>query len=70
MIRSRAVRLFAVPLALAACVVVTATPARAVVDPGQPAPAFTKNVLGGVPAQLSLSDLAGKVVVLHILGYS
>ena len=53
----------------AALAAVLAAPANAFVDPGQPAPAFTKNVLGGSPPQLSLSDFAGKVVVLHIMGF-
>lgn len=47
-----------------------ATAAAAFVDPGQSAPAFTKNVLGGSPATYSLSDFAGKVVVLAIIGYN
>ena len=42
----------------------------AIVNPGEPAPPFTKNVLGGVPPTISLSDYAGKVVVLAIIGWS
>lgn len=61
------VRLAAAALATLASL---AAPARAVIDPGQPAAPFTKDVLGGVPAQLSLADLAGKVIVLHIMGYA
>lgn len=50
--------------------VLLASPARAVIDPGQSAPAFTKNVLGGTPwPTATLAQFAGKVVLLHILGY-
>ena len=46
------------------------TPARAIVNPGQPAPAFTKSVLDSQPwPTASLSDFAGQVLILHILGY-
>jgi len=52
------------------------SPARAAVSPGDVAPNFTKNELAGVnpnwttgPAR-SLSDYAGKVVVLFLLGYN
>lgn len=41
--------------------------ARAQIQPGSVAPAFTKNVLGGGSA--SLSQYSGKVVVLFLLGY-
>ena len=54
----------------AALVAALAAPSAAFVDPGQPAPAFTKNVLGGTPPTLSLSDFAGKVVVIHVMGYA
>ncbi len=54
----------------AALVAALAAPSAAFVDPGQVAPAFTKNVLGGVPPTLSLSDFAGKVVVIHVMGYA
>ena len=47
-----------------------ASPAAAFVDPGQAAPNFTKTVLGGAPwPTASLSQFAGKVVILHILGW-
>ncbi len=47
--------------------------ARAWVHEGEPAPAFTKNMLAGGPPwstgpTISLSDLAGKVVVIFLLG--
>ncbi|MBI5169804.1 MAG: redoxin domain-containing protein [Candidatus Eisenbacteria bacterium] len=45
-------------------------PAHAVVNPGQAAPAFTKNVLNSNPwPTATLSQFAGKVLVLEILGY-
>ena len=45
-------------------------PVQAIVNPGQVAPEFIKNVLNSTPwATASLSQFAGKVVVLHILGY-
>lgn len=46
------------------------SPAWAVINPGQAAPAFTKNVLNSTPwPTASLSQFAGKVLVLEILGY-
>ena len=61
--------------ALVAAVTVLAAiavlPAAAVVGPGSVAPNFTKNEVGApAPAARSLSDYAGKVVVLFLLGYS
>ena len=52
-----------------------ALPASAVVHVGDPAPAFTKNPLVSVPfpqpgAPISLSDYAGRVLVIHLLGYN
>jgi hypothetical protein len=44
-----------------------ARPAAAIVHPGDPGPAFTKNQLGG--GAVSLSDYSGKVVILFLLGY-
>ena len=44
-----------------------ASPGLAIVSVGDPAPAFTKDVLGGGTA--SLADYPGKVVVLFLLGY-
>ena len=45
--------------------------ALAVVHPGDVAPNFTKNELDApAPAARSLSQYAGKVVVLFLLGYS
>ena len=49
--------------------------ARAWVHEGEAAPAFTKSLLAGGPpwsrgATVSLSDYAGKVVVIFLLGYS
>lgn len=61
------VRAVVLTAALAAAL---AAPSSAFIDPGQAAPAFTKNVLGGVPPTLSLSDFAGKVVVIHVMGYA
>ena len=51
------------------------TPARAVVTVGDPAPAFTKNqlILDPTPQTgppVSLSDFAGRVLILHLIGYS
>lgn len=45
-----------------------AVPATATVNAGDPAPAFTKNALGG--GSVSLADYAGQVVVLFLFGYS
>lgn len=48
-----------------------AVPAAAILNPPASAPNFTKNALNGFPtAQVHLSDFAGKVVVLHILGWN
>lgn len=59
----------AVALALGLC----AAPAAAVVHPGDTAPDFTKDRLDypalGQVTPVSLSDYAGKVVVLFVLGY-
>ncbi|MGH7726892.1 MAG: hypothetical protein ACREOU_15825 [Candidatus Eiseniibacteriota bacterium] len=47
------------------------TPAHAVVHAGDVAPAFTKDELDAPPpAARSLSDYAGKVVVLFLMGYN
>jgi hypothetical protein len=47
-----------------------ASPASAVVNPGQAAPTFTKTVLGGSPwPTATLSQFAGQVLVLHLIGY-
>jgi len=52
-----------------------AAPARANIAVGSPAPGFTKSQLAGGPGAwsvggpISLSDYAGKVVVLFLLGY-
>jgi hypothetical protein len=51
-----------------------AVPAAAVVHVGDPAPAFTKNELVSVPfpqpgPARSLSDYAGRVLVIHLLGH-
>lgn len=60
----------AVALALTAGV---AAPARAIVQPGDVAPDFTKNELDspvfGQVTPRSLADYAGKVVVFFLLGY-
>lgn len=45
-----------------------AQPAAALIAPGAVAPEFTKTALGG--GAVSLSDHAGKVVVLFLFGYS
>lgn len=48
----------------------TAPASAALLTPGAVAPAFTKNVLDSNPwPTASLSQFAGKVLVLHILGY-
>jgi len=65
-------------LAFAITVVVAslaAVPAAAVVHVGDPAPAFTKNELISIPfpqpgPARSLSDYAGRVLVIHLLGYN
>ena len=60
----------AAALVLAAAV---ATPAVAIVNPGDAAPNFTKNQLDhpafGQVTSRSLSDYAGKVIVFFLLGY-
>jgi hypothetical protein len=47
---------------------VLAGPAAAQIQPGALGPDFTKTALGG--SSISLSQYAGKVVVLFLLGYS
>jgi len=57
----------------AALATALATPGRAVVVEGSVAPNFTKNQLAPGPATgspVSLSDYAGKVVVLALAGYN
>ncbi len=56
-----------VAIVLAAILAGWASPGLAVVSVGDPAPTFTKGVLGGGTA--SLVDHSGKVVVLFLLGY-
>ena len=50
-----------------------ASPARAIVQPGDVAPNFTKNQLdfpaAGQVTPRSLADYAGKVIVFFLLGY-
>jgi hypothetical protein len=64
-------RATAAALTLAACL---ATPARAIVYPGDQAPNFTKNELDspafGQVTPRTLADYAGKVIVFFLLGYS
>jgi hypothetical protein len=61
---------------LALAGLIAASPARAVVSPGDVAPAFTKSELAGGPGSWTtgpphtLAEEAGKVVVLFLLGYS
>ncbi len=63
--------LLASALALTLAVGPGVSPARAVVHAGDVAPAFTKDVLDAPPpAARSLSDYAGKVIVLFLLGYN
>ena len=55
-------------------VALVATPALAAVHVGDVAPAFTKNELQSTPFPQpgpvrSLSDYAGRVLVIHLLGY-
>jgi len=63
-------------LALAAALAMAAAPsvARAYVAEGQPAPAFTKQELDspifGQTTPRSLSDYAGKVIFLFMIGYN
>src|SRR5262245_44907274 len=62
-------------LATMAILALSAAPAAAVVHVGDPAPAFTKNELQSTPfpqpgAAHSLSDYAGRVLVIHLLGYN
>ena len=51
-----------------------ASPARAIVHPGDVAPDFTKNQLDspgfGQVTPRSLADYAGKVIVFFLLGYN
>jgi hypothetical protein len=64
---------------LPACVVVvgiagSASPSAAL-SPGDPAPPFTKNELISTPfpqtgPPRTLADYAGRVLILHLLGYS
>jgi hypothetical protein len=53
--------------------VLSSTPARAVVNLGDPAPNFTKNELDyptlNQVTPRSLADYAGKVIVFFLLGY-
>jgi hypothetical protein len=66
-------RLFAILTALAALSLPgpLPAPAHAVVHAGDVAPAFTKDELDAPPpAARSLSDYAGKVVVLFLMGYN
>ena len=61
---------------LAAALMIATSPAiaRAYVAEGQPAPAFTKQQLDspvfGQTTPRSLSDYAGKVIFLFMMGYS
>ena len=61
---------------LAAALTITMAPAmaRAYVAEGQPAPAFTKQQLDspafGQTTPRSLSDYAGKVIFLFMMGYN
>ena len=62
-------------LATIAILALSAAPAAAVVHVGDPAPAFTKNELVSTPfpqpgPARSLSDYAGRVLVIHLLGYN
>jgi len=61
-------RRFSRTLILVAALVAAASPGSATVQIGDAAPAFTKSRLGGGTA--SLSDYAGKVVILFLFGYS
>jgi hypothetical protein len=58
---------------LAVLLLLGASPALGVVSEGQTAPNFTKPLLGGPPwsegPTQSLSDYAGKIVILHLLGW-
>ncbi|MEO5989455.1 MAG: hypothetical protein ABIU54_05150 [Candidatus Eisenbacteria bacterium] len=64
------------PLLLAACLCLCLSLAPRIAHAellalGSPAPAFTKNVLNSDPwPTATLSQFSGKVVILHILGYS
>jgi hypothetical protein len=65
----RSVPRWLTPLLLAAPLSVAAPEARAWVHEGQTAPNFTKVVFGTNPAvSRSLTDYAGKVVVIFLLG--
>ena len=65
------IRLAAIATAL---LLAAATPAAAIVHPGDLGPNFTKNRLDypapGQTTPVSLYDYSGKVIVLFILGYS
>jgi len=61
------------PLGALIWLTIAAMPVRAWVHEGQAAPAFTKNTLAGGPPwsvgpPASLSDYAGKVVVIFLMG--
>jgi hypothetical protein len=60
-------------VAALAIVTALATPARAIVSPGDPAPNFTKQQLDfpsfGLTTPRSLADYSGKVIVFFLLGY-
>ena len=57
--------------ALAVLLAVSAPAAEAIVHAGDTAPPFTKTELDAPPpADRSLSDYAGQVVVLFLLGYN
>ena len=60
------------PTMLGAALALSAQPAAAaLLTPGATAPAWTKNVLDSDPwPTASMSQFAGKVVILHILGYN
>ncbi len=68
--------LLARAFAMAAVLVALSPTARADIPVGAAAPDFTKSELAGGPGTwskggpVSLSDYAGKVVVLFLLGYS
>ena len=58
----------ALPVLLAAALGTAAPNAAAQIPLGATGPDFTKTALGGGP--VSVSQYAGKVVVLYLLGYS
>jgi hypothetical protein len=64
-----------IALGLAALAALWAHTASAIVHVGDVAPPFTKNELISTPTPhaggtLSLSDYAGKVLVLHLMGFN